>query len=272
MRRPNLPLLGSLLGILLCGIPSASAEDVFLKDGTAQRGLGLRRDGAIIFGKPESGPEALIPVNNVARIIFRESSGLRDARDGFFTGDSRKVLDNTASELTYHGLFKDIPGSMWPAIMRLRIPALIAAAREPELDGFLRDWTPIGDAELEAAVALLKLRKSGSNEEKSKAYQAAIAGNPGTLSAAIAWLEMGNAALEAKNWAAAIRSFVSVQVFASSYRPLHPVALFGAVKACLGNEQPEHANTFAQEMKSDFPRATQVRALEAILKTDKSTP
>lgn len=271
LRRGTFSRRGGLLGCLLLLAATAWAEDVFLKDGTAQRGIGLRRDGAIVFGKPESGPETLIPVNNIARILFRESSGLRDARDGFFAGDSRKVLDNISSELTYHRLFVDLPGSMWPALMRLRLPAAIALEKPAEVEEVLRDWIPTGDAELETAVALLKLKKTGSDEEKAKAYKAAVQGNPANLPAAIAWLELGNKALETKDWPTAVRSFVSVQVFASSFRPLHPVALLGAVKACIGGEQQQQANAFAEELKNDFPRAPQTRALENLLKTDKPT-
>ncbi len=266
------PLSFSIPALILSAVllECSFAEDVVLKDGNVVRGVGLRREGAFIFGKPSSGSEALIPVNTIARIAFPESSGLRDAREKFFAGDSRAVLDNTASEMTYHKLFMDIPGSLWTTIMRLRIPALVAGARASEIDEFLRDWTPSGDAELDAAVGLLKLKKSNSSaEDQSKAWKTATEGNPSNLSAAISWLELGNAALEAKDWTTAIRYFVSVQVFSPNYRPLHPAALLGAVKACLGNEQPDQATPFAEDLKKDYPRASQTKALEKLLKPEK---
>ncbi|MEI6712249.1 MAG: tetratricopeptide repeat protein [Verrucomicrobiota bacterium] len=246
------------------------AEDVLLKDGNVVRGVGLRREGAFIFGRPEGGQDVLIPANTVTRIIFKESSGLRDARDGFYAGDSKAVLDNTLAEMTYHRIWVDMPGSIWPALMRLRVPAVVATGRPAEVTELLKDWTATGDPEIEAAVALLKLKSSGAGvEEMTKAWNAATEGNVGTLSAAISWLELGNAASEAKDWPAAIRYYVSVQVFAPTWRPLHPAALLGAVKACIANQQTEQAATFLDDLKTDYPRSSQAKAAEKLVKSDK---
>lgn len=256
-----------LVGVLLTLATQGICEDVFLKDGTVVRNVGLRREGTFVFGKPEGGQDVLIPVNTITRIAFRESGGLRDARDGNYAADSRTVIDNTGAELTYHRLWIDLPGSMWPTIMKLRVPALVAAGKTSELEELFKEWTPTGDPELEAAVALLKLKLSGaSKEDLTKAWKAAVEGNVGTMSAALAWIELGNMAAEAKDWDAAIRYYVSVQVFAPNWRPLHPMALFGAVKTCLANEQPGQAIPFSDDLKTEYPRSSQAKAAEKLVK------
>jgi hypothetical protein len=255
------------LSVLVAFTSEGICEDVFLKDGTVVRNVGLRREGAFVFGKPEGGQDILIPVNTIVRIAFRESGGLRDARDGNYAADSRTVIDNTGAEMTYHKTWIDIPGSMWPTLMRLRLPALIAAGRTSDLDDLLKDWTPKGDPELDAAVALLNLKRSGAaRPELQKAWKAAIEDNVGTLSAAISWIELGNEAAEAKDWDTAIRYYVSVQVFAPNWRPLHPLALVGAVKACLANEQPGQAIPFSEDLKTEYPRSSQAKAAEKLVK------
>jgi hypothetical protein len=255
------------LGLMVGGFPAAQAEDLLLKDGNLIRGVGIRREGQFLFAKPEAGQEQIVPLANVARITFRESQGLRDARLAFKDGESRSIISNTGSELTYHRIWVDMPGSVWLPIMELRVPALAAAGRPDDVAELIREWVATGNPDLDTAVALMKLKESKApKEELMKAYTAATAGNPSTLTAAIAWLELGNLALEARDWAAAIRNFVSVQVFAPKWRPLHPSAMLGCVKACVGNEQPDHAVPFLEDLKNEFPKSSQSRIAPTLVR------
>lgn len=259
--------LSLFLSVLFAVSTACVAEDVELKDGTVHRGVGLRRDGAFVFAKPEGGQDIVIPVNTIKQIAFRESSNLREAREAFYGGDSRRVLDGVVSEATYHKIWVDIPGAIWNQIMRLRVPAVAASGKVTDMSDLVRDWVPTGDAELEAGYALIKLRASGAgDDELKKAWLSAVESNPGSLASAIAWLELGKAASDSKDWLTAIRHFVSLQVFAPTWRVLHPSALLGAVKASAALNQWEQVTNFCSEMKTDYPRAAQTKEAEKITK------
>jgi hypothetical protein len=85
------------------------------------------------------------------------------------------------------------------------------------------------------------------------------------LVAAIGWLELGHAAMAEKQWAAAVRHYLSVEVFASPWRLLLPEALLGAIRACAANHQPAQAALFAQDLRGEYPSAPQTARINEAL-------
>lgn len=247
---------------------TASADDVYCKDGKILRGLSLRREGAWVFGKPlgtqdPQVQETLIALNQLERIAFTEPVVLREARQAAYLGNATLVLSKTEAFSLEHRQWMDIAGNLWRELMRMRIPALVSLDRKEELTQVLNAWTPTGDNELEEAVKLLTLKMAGGDKAPLlEASKRLTADNAGTLGAALGWLELGGAALDAKRWPEAIRAFVSIQVFAPAWRLLYPEALLGAVRAAIGSGKPEQANPFVQDLQSEY--ATSPQAAKAL--------
>lgn len=250
---------------------SLIADDVYCKDGKVYRGLKLRKESGFIFGKhlvPKDPQEqdAIIVANQVDRIVFSEPQTLRELRQAAYAGDAALVLEKGEALIAEHRQWADTPGNYWRDLMRSEIPALYVLGKTEALQKLIKEWVPTGDPDLEDGVKLVAMRHGGAEKAAFlEICKKATATNPGSLVAAIAWIELGHAALEEKNWPAAVRSFLSVEVFASAWRLLLPEALLGAVRACVSNGQQPQAAVFAQDLRNEYASSPQAaRATEAL--------
>jgi hypothetical protein len=253
----NWALIFWMLPIVVLG------DDVYCKDGKVHRGLVLRREAGVIFGKTAAAKdpqaqETLIVANQVERIVFSEPAALRDARQAAYSGDARTVIDKIGPLISDHRIWAETPGNYWRDLMRMQVPALYVLGENEQLRQLIQGWLPTGDLDLDDSVKLLAMRMSGGDQAAFREICAkATAGNPSSLVAAIGWLELGRAALAEKKWPHAVRQFLSVEVFASSWRLLVPEALLGAVRACAGNRQQPQASVYARDLQTEFSGAPQ---------------
>jgi hypothetical protein len=240
-----------------------SADDVFCKDGKAHRGLVLRREAGILFGrsaapKDVQEQETVIVLNQVERIVFSEPAALREMRQAAYAGDARSVVDKGAQLILEHRPWADVPGNYWKELMRAQVPALVALGDNEGLQNLIKAWIPTGDLDLDDSARLLGMRAGGVDRAAFlELCKKATAGSPGTLVAAISWLELGREALAQKQWPVAVRHFLSVEVFASPWRLLLPEALLGAVRATAANGQPAQASVYARDLQSEYANTPQ---------------
>jgi hypothetical protein len=264
----------TLLLAFLSLLHGAHAEDVYLKTGKVVRASSLRRDGTVAFAKLLTPPEetSLIAINQIERIVFTEAPEMREASAAAYAGDAQTVLIKTAAPLAYHNQWHDVPGNARGAILRLVLPALVNTRKTAELKTLLQTWVPTGDPDLEATVQLLKLRLL--NPDKTAFEKAAVSATstcPGTLSAAVAWIEQGNTYLSTGQWAKAARAFLSVRLFSPGWRLLQAPALLGAVEACRGNDQIPESLPLIEDLQTEYPGSQQTRTANALPKLKATT-
>jgi hypothetical protein len=265
-----LKVLSVLVVSFLLLFPAGSdAQTVQLKDGRVFYGKEIRRDGNFLFvkaGRPDgSVTDELVQIPQLERIEFPESPALAEARQRAQSGDAAGVIESTAEAANFFYTYADLPGSPWGEIMRLRLPALAVAGNMDLLADLQKNWVPTGDAELDTAFRLLTAPRNDPASVQA-AWKALAQPGAGSLAAGISWLELGNAALEAKQWREAIRCFLSVEVFVSQHRVLLPKALLGATKAFLAKADRAKASAYCRELSSDFPSTPEAAAVTELLK------
>jgi hypothetical protein len=251
---------------------TALGDDVYYKaDGKVLRGLTLRRQENLVFGKsivPSAASDEMqiIAVQQIERIAFTEPAALLEARKAALAGDALAALEKASSVAQEHRPWADIPGNLWREAIRIQIASMLALQRDPELRALCQNWIPTEDLELEETVRLLSLQTSPMEKETiQSAYQKAVALNPGSLPAVVSYLAMGKSALESRQWKAATKAFLSVPIFAPHWKVLHPPALLGVVRAFLGDGQRPLAARYAEDLKSDFPHAPENSIAETLL-------
>lgn len=237
---------------------TAFGELVFLKDGKVHTTKEIRRDGNFLLfkslGADGSQSDAVTPLNQVDRVDFGDPPALAEARQMARQGDATGVIEKTAEAASFFRAYTDVPGNLWLEVMRLRLPALAIAGNSAQLAELQTQWTPTGDAEIDTAYRLT-IAKINDPEGAHKAWNALAQPGANSLSAGISWLELGNEALQAKQWSAAIRSFLSVEVFVNHQRLLQPKALLGAAKAFVQKGENTKAGALIEEIKTDFPKS-----------------
>ncbi len=262
------PLL--FLVLLAVCLPGLQAQDVLLKDGKVLRSLGIRREGNFLFLKatnPEGAvSETLLQLNLVDRIVFGEVPVLVELRQQAATGNVEGVLAKTEPLLPFARPFADIPGNLWAEVLRLRLSALAVSPRPEAFAALQKQWLPTGDADLEAAVKLVASKLSGTDRKalEQTCRSLAVPG-PHTVTAGVAWLELGAAALETREWKAALRAFLSVGVFAPAQRLLQPAALLGAIRAFVGMEDFNSAKSLLEELRTEYPGAAELKQASALI-------
>jgi len=245
------------------------AETIFLKDGNTHSATEMRRDGAFVFlkikGTDGGLADTLVPLNQVERIEFGESPVLAEAQELARNGDVAGVLEKTAALAKAQRIYADVPGNQWLEVMRLRLPAIALTADPESFAELQKIWTPTGDPELDIAFRLLVAEKT--DLEGARTARKALA-KPGasTLPAALSWLALGEEALQAKQWDAALHYFLSVEVFVAHQRALQPTALLGAIRAFIGKEERAKATVLQAELKQEYPKAPQTVVGEQLVR------
>ena len=257
--------------LLLCLAPPSggSAQTVQLKDGKILFAKEMRREGNFLFLKiatPDGTvKDELVQLPQLERVDFGELPALVEARQAAQSGDAAGVLEKTAQPAVFFRTYADLPGSLWPDVMRLRLPALAVAGTPEMLSELQKTWAPTGEVELDTAFRLLA---AGQNDPAGArtAWKALAQPGAGSLAAGISWLEIGQAELAAKQWRSAARAFLSVEVFVPQHRLLLPKALFGAAKAF--KEKGDHAKvaSLIRDLESEFNGTPEGAAAADLLK------
>lgn len=263
-----LPLLGPAL-LLIASPFSGHAQTVQLKDGKVLFAKEMRREGNFLFLKVSTPNGAvtdeLVQLPQLERIDFGELPALVEARQLAQAGDAKGVLEITSQPAVFFRTYADLPGSLWPDVMRLRLAALAVAGTSEMLSELQKSWLPTGDPELDTAFRLIV---AGQNDPAGArtAWKALAQPGAGTLTAGISWLETGQAALKAKQWREAVRAFLSVEVFVPQQRLLLPKALLGAATAFKEKGDHGKAAAFVHEIGADFPGTPEAAAAADLLK------
>lgn len=253
--------------LAILSLPLAGQE-IVMKDGKVHKAKEMRREGQFIFYKslaPDASvAEGVVGIAQIQTIIFPELEGFAEARVASAGGHANRVLQITQPLLPAVRANADLPGSQWTDLMRLHVPALAIAGTEESFSALQKHWVSTGDTDLDNAAKILFL--SQSDRDKARLAWKALA-KPGSssLGAGISWLALGQEAFDAKDWGAAIRSFLSVEVFVPSQRVLHPRALLGAVKAMVGSGDEVQARRLLLELKTEYPEAPEYQAAVELL-------
>ena len=254
-----------LLSPLVFPLP---AQEIMMKDGTIHKATEMRREGLFIFYKTlapnTSVTEGVVGVAQIQSIVFPELEGFAEARIAAARGHALKVLRITERLVPAVRVHADLPGSHWADLMRLHVPALVVGGNLEAVSALQKQWISTGDTDLDNAAKVLFL--NNSDREKAGLAWAALA-KPGasSLGAAIAWLCIGQEALEAKKWGVAIRSFLSVELFVPAQRVLHPGAWLGAIRGMLGAGDEVQARRLLAELKSEYPETTEYNSAANLL-------
>lgn len=274
-RRPSLTrsLLSPIL-LLWGGTLLLCAEDVILRDGKVIRATSIRRDGTFLFAKVpgnEASAETVVPFSNIERLGFADYPPLLEVRQLATSGQAEAVLEKTESLLAVARLWADFPGTMWPEVARLRLAAIGATQRWEAIATVQPHWFASGDADLEASFKLLQARANGTEISNLQAAWKSLA-QPGSssLSTSLAWLELGEDALASRRWKDATRAFLSVEVFGTSFRILHPRALLGAIRALVGNGEFKAAIPLREALQTEFPASAETKQARELLPGDSS--
>ncbi len=249
----------SLLYLGLLAVPIVSqAELIYMKDGKIHSGREIRRDGNFLFLKvanPSGAPsEILTPLNQVERVDFGDFPALSEARQLAQAGDALGVLEKTTASMIFFRGYVDVPGNQWTDVMRLRLPALAVTQATDLFADLQKQWTPTGDADLDTTYRLLAAAKSDPLGART-AWAALAKPGANTLAAGVSWLSIGSEALAAKEWKAAIKAFLSVEVFIPGQRLLQPHALLGAAQAFVSKGDKAKATALIEEVKTEYPAA-----------------
>jgi hypothetical protein len=250
------------LGLAFFALP-LFGQEIVMKDGKVHKTKEMRRDGQFIFYKSlaadTSVGEGVVSIAQIQTIIFPELEGLAEARVASAGGHAKRVLQVTESLVP-----ADLPGNQWADLMRLHVPALAIAGTEESFSALQKQWVSTGDTDLDNAAKILFL--SQSDRDKARLAWKALA-RPGasSLGAGISWLALGQEAFDAKDWGAAIRSFLSVEVFVPAHRVLHPRALLGAIQAMVGAGDEVQARRLLVELTAEYPETPECQSAVATL-------
>ncbi len=248
------------IGSLLWLAPVLSAQTLHLKTGKVVTTSNVRREANFLFAKitgPDGAPaEEVVPIQQVDRIEFGEVAAVAEARKLALEGNTAEVLEKTAALITTFRPYAEIPGSPWPDIMRLRLPAVAVSDSRELWEELQKTWVPTGDSELDTAFRLLAADPAGAK----LARKALAVSGAGSLAAGLSWLALGEEALAAKAWKDAIRAFLSVEVYLPHHPLLQPRALLGAARAYQGNGETGKAAAMLDEVKSEYPKAPEASA------------
>jgi len=128
----------ALLSVLSAGMAMVlHGEDITTTDGQTYANSTLRRSGEMIMIKVtmEGGTGAVemgLPISRIAKVAFPEPPELAKALAAAAKGNAAEVLNLTSTFVSQQSDLKDVPGSWWPEMARLRLMALAASGKDAE--------------------------------------------------------------------------------------------------------------------------------------------
>jgi hypothetical protein len=246
------------------------AENVTLTDGQVYANTTLRKAGSNVMIQvvmPGGGSmEMGLPLARIAKVSFAEPPELDKASDAASSGNATEVLALTEAFVAKQGDLKEIPGSWWPQMARLRLYALAASGKDADAAALAREIGAINNPASESLArggALFGPLASGDTAAVVVGAKAlpAIGGDAGS---ALAQLALGRALLAKKDFAGAIRAFLTIKVFYPSPAMLQPAALLGAVKAYEGLKDDKRTVSTLNEIVENYsasPQATEAKKM-----------
>ena len=253
--------------ILLIGLASAVAQEVptiTATDGTVYSTSTIRRSNNTVFIKIPAAQgsgviEIGLPLSKIAKLDMPAPSDLRIAIAAGKAGDTDEVISRTQTNIDSEADLKDVPGSWWPEIAKVRLLALAASGRyadTSDLAGKIGVLTNETATTLSRGGTLFGSVASSDTEAVVVGAEAIprLSGEPG---AALAQLALGQALLMKKDYPGALKAFLTIKVFYPSLTLLQPAALMGAANCYIGLDDDKRALQALIELQDNYPRSPQ---------------
>jgi len=264
--------------LILLMLPAAitlTAQDITTTDGQVYLKPSIRRSGEMIMIKvtPEGGTSSIemgLPISRIVKVTFPEPPELAKAITAASKGNAAQVLDLTGGYVAKESDLKDVPGSWWPDMARLRVLALAAYGKDGECAELARQ---IGAVKNSYAASLARAGTLFAPLSCSDLAAVLVGAKSlprigGDQSSALAQLALGRALLLKKDYPAALRAFLTIKVFYPSVALLQAPALAGAADAYMGLKDDKRAAQSYGDIVRDWPDSPQ--ALTAKMKTEKT--
>jgi tetratricopeptide (TPR) repeat protein len=242
-----------------------NAQVITTTDGQTYTNPSIRRSGAMIMIKVtmEGGTSAVemgLPISRIAKVAFPEPPELAKAIAAASKGNAAEVLSLTGDYVQRNGDLKDVPGSWWPEMARLRLLALAASGKDTDCADLARQIgavnNPISESLARAGALFAPL--STSDLAAVLVGAKALTKLGGDQGSALAQLALGKALLQKKDFAAALRSFLTIKVFYPSLGLLQAPALAGAAEAYQGLKDEKRAAQSYDDIVKNWPDSPQV--------------
>ena len=251
------------------------AEDVTTTDGQVFSNTTIRRSGSMIMIKillpgSTSMMEMGLPIARIAKIGFAEPPELAKAKDAASKGNAQEVLNLTGASMTAQANFKDVPGSWWFSLAQLRLLALASLGKDVETANLAREIgaTKAPGSETLARGGTLFAALASSDTEAISVGAKGLPRIGGDTGSALAQLALGRALYIKRDYAAALRAFLTIKIFYPSLALLQPPSLLGVANSYVGLEDPKRALQTFQDIVSlwpDSPQATEAKKRADIL-------
>lgn len=248
-----------LLLALAWSCQSLHAVEIIKSDGQVYTSSSIRRSGAMVMIKittPEGGMiEMGIPATSITKVVLPEPPELTKALTAAASSSASEVITLTGDYVAKQAEFKDLPGSWWPEMARLRLLALAGTGKDADAATLAREVGAINTTDagvLSRGGTLLANLQSGDNEAVVVGAKSLprIGGGQG---AALAQLALGRALLAKKDYQGALRAFLTIKVFYPSAALIQPAARIGAGQAYIGLKDEKRAVQSFREVSESYP-------------------
>lgn len=264
----------SIILLLMIPLCSLSGEEITTSDGQVFNTSTLKRSGANIMVNvtvPGGGTiEMGVPVAKITKVAFTEPPELAKAKVAAAKGNPQEVISLTADFVNKQGDFKDLPGSWWPEMARLRLLALASSGEDRDAADLARQLGALkapGFEDLSRGGCLFASLASKENEAVvvGAGSLPRIGGGQGS---ALAQLALGKALFAKKDFQGALRAFLTIKVFYPSQSLLQPPALFGAAYAyaCLNDQK--RALQSLKDLVENYPDSSRVREAKKVIASE----
>lgn len=243
---------------------TAYTEEITTTDGQIYNSSTIRRSRDMIMVKvimegSTSSVEMGLPLARIAKVNFAEPPELTKAIAAASKGNATEVLSLTDDFVSKQGDLKDVPGSWWLEMARLRLLALASSGKESECADLARQIgaikNPTAESLSKAGTLFAPLATSDLTTVVVEAKALPRLG--GDQSSPLALLALGKALLQKKDYPAALRAFLTIKVFYPSVALLQPPALAGAAEAYQGLKDEKRAAQSYADIVSDWPDSPQ---------------
>jgi tetratricopeptide (TPR) repeat protein len=257
----------TLLSLATCMAMAVHAQDITTTDGHTYSNTSIRKSGDMIMIKVtmEGGTSTVemgLPIARIAKVAFPEPPELAKAITAATKGNAGEVLNLTGDYVAKQGNLKDVPGSWWPEMASLRLLALAAAGNDSECADLARQIGAVKNPSSESLsrAGALFAPLSSSDLAAVLVGANAIPRLGGDQGSALAQTALGKALLQKKDFAGAIRAFLTVKVFYPSVALLQPPALAGAAESYIGLKDEKRAAQCYEDIMKDWPDSPQAAA------------
>jgi tetratricopeptide (TPR) repeat protein len=250
-----------VLPVLLAMLPISSlfGYEIVKNDGTVYNSPMISRSGDQLKVKISSDTggsiEVGIPINALSKVSFPEPPVLAKVAAAADAGKAGEVILLSEDFVAKEGEFKDVPGSWWPDMATYRLLALVGIGKNQEASDLARSMGAIKEPSMELlsrAGTLFGPLASGDKEAVVMGAKA-LPRMGGEQGSALAQLALGQALLDKKDYAGALRAFLTIKIFYPSSTLLQPAALYGAANAYAGLKDKKHAIEALKDLIATYP-------------------